>query len=103
MYDGNSKLQNKTSKQFYCEAVTACFEYTELKISIKKQDVSFHSSYSVHTGCCFFLFVCCFVFCLVLSNTMGNFLWDMETLNGLRFSVKYIQLPATVSNKTICW
>lgn len=50
MYDGNSKLQNKTSKQFYCEAVTACFEYTESKISIKEQDASFRSSYSVHTG-----------------------------------------------------
>lgn len=31
MYDGNSKLQNKTSKQVYCETVTACFEYTELR------------------------------------------------------------------------
>lgn len=49
MYDDNSKLQNKTSKQLYCEEVTACFEYTELKISIKKQDASFRSSYSVHT------------------------------------------------------
>lgn len=62
MYDGNSKLQNKTSKQLYCETVTACFEHTELKISIKKQDASFHSSYSVHTGWDFF-FHLLFFFC----------------------------------------
>lgn len=58
MYDGNSKLQNETSKQLYCEAVIACFEYAELKISIKKQDVSFCSNYSVHTSWVFFIIIC---------------------------------------------
>lgn len=66
MYDDNSKLQNKTSKQLYCEEVTACFEYTELKISIKKQDASFRSSYSVHT-CWGFFFLFAFLLLLELD------------------------------------
>lgn len=50
MKTGSSKLQNKTSKQLYCKAVTVCFGYTELKISIKKQDASLPCSHSEHTG-----------------------------------------------------
>lgn len=47
---GSSKLQNKTSKQLYCKAITACLGYTGLQISIKKQDTLFPHSHSELAG-----------------------------------------------------